>query len=556
MLFSCLVDADFLDTEHHMSPVKGAMRAAERPLLTALCNTFSRNQDELMRGAEPTVLNKARRGMYEAGIAAAESPQGVFSLSMPTGAGKTRAAMGFALKHALCNDLDRVIVAIPYTSIIEQNAAVYRGIFGHEPVLEHHSGMTVLDDDELSPARLAAENWDVPIVVTTTVQLFDSLFHNRSSRCRKLHNIARSVLVLDEVQTLPVHLLSPILDVLQDLVDHFGVSIVLCTATQPALDAQSPYIIGFRHVQEIIRDPHQYFRELARVNFTVPQAAWTWADAARRMTEYEQCLAVVNTRRDAVSLLAALNDPDALHLSTLLCGMHRREVLQTVTARLADGKPCRLVSTQVVEAGCDLDFPAVFRAMGPLDRIVQSAGRCNREGTMDQPGEVVVFEPEEGGTPMGAYRTATDIARNLLGTGRVNLHDPGIFRAYFSSIYMGVDTDPDRIQESRGNLDYSTVATKFRMIDAETSPVIVSYPGHEDAMGALLEESRYRGALSRSLWRRLQPYAVNVYNADIQKLRSRGLVESTPLGVELWRGSYDPVTGLRDVVRDPADLII
>jgi CRISPR-associated endonuclease/helicase Cas3 len=557
MLFSALTDADFLDTEAHFSAEISKLRGGDFAI-EYLWPCFEGNQRDLMLHAQDTPLNLARREMYDACIRAADDSQGVFSLSMPTGGGKTRSGMAFALIHAIRHDLDRVVVAIPYTSIIEQNARVYREIFGDELVLEHHSAVNMPDEDEFSRARLAAQNWDAPIVVTTTVQLFDSLFHNRSSRCRKLHNIARSVLILDEVQTLPIQLLEPILDVLQDLVDHYGVTVVLCTATQPALDEQSPYLKGLRSVREIIPEPQLYFDipELKRVDYSFEETPLSWAQVAARVEQHTQCLAVVNTRRDALALLDALDDPDALHLSTLLCGMHRRDVLEQVRVRLTRREACRLVSTQVVEAGCDLDFPAVFRAVGPLDRMVQSAGRCNREGRMHSLGEVVIYQPKTGAAPRGVYRSATKIAANRLARAEVNLNDPGIFRDYFSSIYQTVSTDAKGIQQCREHLDFGTVAEKFRMIEEQTIAVIVSYPGHEERVGNLVERARNVGAVSKKLWRALQPYTVGVYERDFERHRSNGLVESTPFGLELWRGRYDSIRGIGDVARDPADFVI
>ena len=557
MLFSALVDGDFLDTEAHISPEKSGLRHGENSSLAELWQRFENNHAALMNDAGPTLVNRARREMFEACVAAADDARGVFSLSMPTGAGKTRAGMAFALKHALRYGIERVIVAMPYTSIIDQNAKVYREIFGNDAVLEHHSAIKVPEtsEDETSRMNLAAQNWDAPIVVTTTVQLFESLFHNRSSHCRKLHNVARSVLILDEVQTLPVELLAPIVDVLQDLVDHYAVTVVLCTATQPAFGGNTPYLRGLRCVREIIARPEHYFDSLKRVSFTMPKTPWTWSRVAEQMTKYRRCLAVVNTRRDAMKLLDELDDPDALHLSTLLCGAHRRAVLEEVKKRLTDGKPCRLVSTQVVEAGCDLDFPAVLRAIGPLDRIVQAAGRCNREGLMRGLGEVCIFRPEGGGAPHGPYRSGTAIAENLLRGANVNLHDPGVFRAYFACLYQAVNTDKKRIQDDRAHLDFQTVAEKFRMIEDATAPVIVLYHGHEERISKLLDQARYANGLSRKLWRELQQYAVTMYDRDLQSYRSKGLIQSTAFGIEIWTGGYDMVRGISDVARDPADLI-
>ena len=320
MVFSALVDADFLDTERHFEPEQAQQRG-QRVSLGELWERFETAQG-VFSGRKQGALHEIRHEIYQACLHAAQHPPGMFSLTVPTGGGKTRSGMAFALRHALMHGLDRVIVAIPYTSIIEQSVDVYGGIFGAESVLEHHSAVTPHDDpsDPLSYhevwARLASQNWDAPIVVTTTVQLFESLFANRPSSCRKLHNIARSVVILDEVQTLPPELLTPILDILQNLVDHYHVSVLLCTATQPALQ-DGPYVKGLRDVREIIADPTQYFAALQRVRYElpVPGERWTWERVAGEMQSAEQGLAIVNTKQDALRLLDAIHDPEAFHLA-------------------------------------------------------------------------------------------------------------------------------------------------------------------------------------------------------------------------------------------------
>ncbi|HJT77311.1 MAG TPA: CRISPR-associated endonuclease Cas3'', partial [Gemmataceae bacterium] len=331
MLFSALVDADFLDTERHFHPERVVERGGYFSL-PELWRRFEEDQEKLS-GKHDTLLQHARHAIYQACLRAAELSPGWFRLTVPTGGGKTRSGMAFALRHALCHSgaFDRVIVAIPYTSIIEQTAKVYRDIFQGEGVLEHHSAVGDRDEEE-SPvtarqqwARLASENWDAPIIVSTTVQLFESLFANRPSKARKLHNLARSVLILDEVQTLPPHLLDPVLDVLGQLVEHYGVSVVLCTATQPSLGANR-YAKGLSgRLREIVPDPERYFQALKRVEYETHMGEkWGWERVAEEMRTSPQALTVVNTKKDALALLTALGeDPSALHLSTQMCGAHR-----------------------------------------------------------------------------------------------------------------------------------------------------------------------------------------------------------------------------------------
>lgn len=554
MLFSALVDADFLDTEAHFNTERAFLRGFA-PDLSTLWDRFQANQEKLHRNAPKTVVNRLRREIYEACVAAADGPQGIYRLTVPTGGGKTRSGLAFALRHAIRHRLRRIVVAIPYTSIIDQTAQEYRVILGDDAVLEHHSTVNWGEDtDETGERmRLAAENWDAPLIVTTTVQLFESLFANRPSRCRKLHRLAKSVLVLDEVQTLPVELLAPTLDVLRSLAEEYGVTVVLSTATQPALEGESPYLKAFPAgtVNEIVPEPERYFRFLKRVEYEFHIDPVPWERVASWITGHPQVMAVVNTRRDALTLLNLVGGEDVFHLSTLLCGAHRRDVLEQVRNRLKAGLPVRLISTQVVEAGVDLDFPYVYRAIGPLDRIVQAAGRCNREGRLAS-GRVIVFCPEGGRSPRGAYRTGLEEARVLLEEG-VDLNDPEVYTRYFRRLYQGVDTDQRGIQALRKDMNYPEVAARYQLIADDTIPVVVRYRPEVDD---LLREART--GVSRSLIRRLQPFLVNLFHWEFRDAQAAGLVDEIASGFFLWRGSYDPVKGLvaLQVAHDPADLIV
>jgi CRISPR-associated endonuclease/helicase Cas3 len=581
-LFSCLVDADFLNTEAHFNAGKTALREHKATLAT-LWDTFQADQARLQATASGS-LNAIRKQIYDDCLQAASLPPGIFRLTVPTGGGKTRSGLAFALKHAGKHGLDRVIVAIPYTSIIEQTADVYRRILGDDAVLEHHSAVTPAENPDNPSAgelhaRLAAENWDAPLIVTTTVQLFESLLANKSSRCRKLHNIIGSVIILDEVQTLPPGLLAPILDVLQELVDHYRVSVVLCTATQPALSGLRD-LAGLRDLQDIITEHERYFRALQRVAYEIPAAPWSWDRFAAEMAAMPQCLAVLNTKKDAAALLDSLNDPDVLHLSTQLCGQHRRLVLKEVRRRLHAGEPCRLVSTQVVEAGVDLDFPCVIRAIGPLDRIAQAAGRCNREGKAPEPGRVIVVTPESGSAPPGAYTAGMQLAQSMLKDSNHDLHDPSLFAEYFRRLYAQVELDQAGIQKLRERLDFQAVNDRFRMIADDGALVIIPYvetpagpsacmiqtrftagresppcpPDHEACR--LIRSLRQASRPTRGLMRRLQPYVVNVFANTIPDLTARQLTAELTTGIYLWLGDYDPVYGLRTEALDPERLVI
>lgn len=561
MLFSVLVDADFLDTEDHFNPDNKANRG-NFPPLSDLWQRFVNDQNKIT-GKSDDQLNIIRNDVYLDCIKAAELPPGFFRLTVPTGGGKTRSSMAFGLRHAITHGMDRVIFAIPYTSIIEQTVDVYRDIFGKEAVLEHHSAVTYDDeldniDDGTSWVRLASQNWDAPIIVTTTVQLFESLLSNKTSKCRKFHNIANSVIILDEVQTLPTKLLAPILDVLRQLVDHYGVTVVFCTATQPALE-DSPYLKGIKNIREIVNKPANLFSVMKRVNYQKPSKdeKWDWKRVAAEMSQSPQCLAIANTKDDAMSLLNAIDDPSALHLSTLLCGAHRRDVLSKVRRLLDEGKPCRLVSTQVVEAGVDLDFPLVLRAVGPLDRIVQAAGRCNRNGKMEERGRVVVFNPVEAKIPSGDYRTGTDTAFSLMNSESFNFHDPKVYEDYFKKLYQAVNTDAKRIQESRGNLKYKDVDDKFKMIDDASISVIVRYRGlnnEKNEVDKILSSIKYMPP--SVAFRKLQPYLVNIKQYKFRQFQLDGLIIEIAEGRYEWCGAYDKVRGLMATGRNPEDFVV
>ncbi len=560
MLFSALVDADWLDTESHFDSGKSLKRrSASSP--QELWEIFDAKQRSFMQTTgNDSLVNSIRREIYDSCISSADGPQGVYRLTVPTGGGKTRSGMAFALRHAVKHGLDRVIFAIPYTSIIDQTADVYRGIFGDGNVLEHHSQIDYPENmsEEESEAelrrQLAAENWDAPIIVTTTVQLFESLFGNKTSRCRKLHNIARSVIVLDEVQTLPVGLLTPILNVLKELADHYGVTVVLSTATQPAFSGESPYLKGFKPEPfEIVPDPGRYFDALKRVDYEVADEPWSWERVADEMRKHDQALCVLNSRKDALTLFGALGDSNALHLSTLLCPAHRRVVLSEIRRRLSEGEPCRVVSTQVVEAGVDLDFPVVLRAMGPLDRIVQAAGRCNREGMLPGLGKVLIFEPEDGSMPKGPYAAAVSEARIILSESDVNLHEPSVFDRFFRRLWQDCNLDTGKIQENRERLNYRYVGDTFKMIDEATVPIVVRY-GDPGPM-PILDRIPFKNGVSREDWRQLQSYTVSVFRYSFDKYMKEGLITQVADGLYLWIGSYDDSTGMIPGLPDPANLI-
>lgn len=379
-LFSSLVDADFLDTERFY---RGDRRTGlpSGSTMPALARRLDEYVDNLAAKAEETPVNRVRAEVLSACRGAAELAPGLFSLSVPTGGGKTLAGMSFALRHASRHGLDRVIAVIPFTSIIEQNVGVYRRALGDDQVLEHHSNLD--PEKETRANRLASENWDAPVVVTTAVQFFESLFANRSSRCRKLHNVAGSVVLLDEAQTLPPGFLAPVLDVLRELVAHYGCSVVLSTATQPALSQRDTLPEGFRDMREIMPEPASLARRLVRFQVEWPAleaGPVEWPELAARLASHDQVLAIVHRRQDARDLVRLLPAENRYHLSAWMCAAHRKQVLERILRALKHGEVCRVVATQLIEAGVDVDFPWVYRAMAGLDSLGQAGGRCNREG--------------------------------------------------------------------------------------------------------------------------------------------------------------------------------
>lgn len=543
MCFSALVDADFLDTENHFESGKSALRNQKLPSVKELWDIFRIDQNRLLEKAENTDLNTIRKDIYYHVIGQAKSPSGFYSLTVPTGGGKTRTGLGFALKHAVFNDRDRVIVVVPYTNIIEQTADVYRKILGKDTVLEHHS---VLDPDkETEKLRLAAENWDMPIIVTTSVQFFESLFASKTSRCRKLHNIARSVVIFDEVQTVPPELLEPIISVLKELKEHYGVTIVFSTATQPAFKKREGFN-GLDSIKELAPEPVKLFQKLKRVNYQIIlENPLSWNTVANRMLKEKQALAIVNTKDDARILFKLLDSSplsnNVFHLSTNMCPEHRRKILKKVKSKLDNDEQCYLVSTQLIEAGVDIDFPLVLRALAPLDSIVQSAGRCNREGKLEN-GKVIVFEPEKSKLPRGVYATATAKARLYLEDPKL-LHEPEVFHNYFNSLYRDVNLDRSAIQDLRRNFDYKKVGKRFKIIPDDSVSVIIDNFS-DGQLPVSIRGIKKKGFVSREEWRLLQPYTVSFKKYKLDELIKEDLVVELAEGLYIWAGKYDSNIGI------------
>ena len=527
MLFSCLVDADFLDTEAFMDEGKAVQRTGA-PAILDLLPRFNSYMEEKFADVSSTKVNRIRAEVLRQCRDKAPSPPGLFSLTVPTGGGKTLSSLAFALEHAAHHRKQRIIYAIPYTSIIEQTANIFREIFP-DAVVEHHSNLD--PDNETVKSRLATENWDAPLIVTTNVQFFESLFAAKTSRCRKLHNIVNSVVVLDEAQLLPPEFLQPILDVMNLLVHHYGVTFVLSTATQPALGTLHTFqrtIRGLENMHEIIDDPDASYRDLERVTVAMPQdfhQVQDWDDIAQQVQQHPSVLVVVNSRTDARELHRRL-PTGTLHLSALMCGEHRSRVIADIKRQLGAGETVRVVSTQLVEAGVDVDFPVVYRALAGLDSIAQAAGRCNREGKLER-GQVVVFVPPKPAPP-GHLRRAAETTVSLL-TGE---NDPqltqSLFRKYFEHFYVRAPSldkhdiaallTPDGQGEDPLKVQFRTAAQRFQLIDESGyRSVIVRYGDSPVLIGRLHKEGP-----ERWLMRKLQRYTVSLPNYQFQKLLDNG----------------------------------
>ncbi|MAT69398.1 MAG: CRISPR-associated helicase/endonuclease Cas3 [Planctomycetaceae bacterium] len=567
MLFSVLVDADFLATEAFLQPQQATERALPLPTLDRIATVLDDHLAELGRCAPDTAVNRCRCEVLAACRDAADLPPGFFSLTVPTGGGKTLASLAFALTHARRHGLRRIVYAIPFTSIIEQTSGVFRralkelGPLRDATVLEHHSNLDPHKQDSRHPRaqqiRLAAENWDAPLVVTTNVQLFESLLANRTSRCRKLHRLAGSVIVLDEAQALPVELLRPCLATLRELAADYGVTVVLCTATQPALARRDGFPIGLQGVREIVPEPAKLYQRMRRVE-THQLGELDDAELVAELVRHDTLLCIVNTRPHAADLFAMLraaepNVEGLFHLSTRMCGAHRQKTITEIRRRLAEKRPCRVISTQLIEAGVDVDFPVVFRATAGLDSIAQAAGRCNREGLLPA-GALYLFEPA-GRRLFGYLASTAATAREVLPEFADPL-DPVAVEQYFRLHYwkQGQGRDPRaawddrRVMEcfppevERLAFDFRTAAERFRFIDDASQAVFV--PWGEGAK--LIERLRTAGP-ERWLLRQLQRHSVGLFDHDYRALVAAGDIAELAVGYAVLDNSevYDKQLGLR-----------
>jgi CRISPR-associated endonuclease/helicase Cas3 len=547
MLFSCLVDADWLDTEAFCDARNSLQRSSVvRPDINEIMGNLAGYMHGFAGSSGP--VNERRGEVLRDGLSAAGLVRGIFSLTVPTGGGKTLSSLSFALRHAQKNRMRRVIYVIPFTSIIEQTADVFRKAVGVDAVLEHHSNFDAKDrENDDSRQKFLSDNWDFPLIVTTGVQFYESLFSAHTSRCRKLHNIAGSVLIFDEAQTLPVEYLAPCLAALRELVRNYGCSVVLCTATQPALEKSETFPIGFApgEVREIVRGREELYLSLKRTEISVVERPLSLSELSARLASdgCSQSLCIVNKRRHARDLYRALKeaagDGGVYHLSALMCAAHRTRVLDEIRAVLEENrghpeskKPCRVVSTQLVEAGVDVDFPVVYRAMAGVDSIAQAAGRCNREGRLSEMGRVFVFRPaEEAYKLKSGYLCQT--AETAEGVLR-HFGDPlslDCVKKYFEAHYQ---------KQSRGNTwdakgilgmskltadagleaQFRAIEENFNLIPGGQFAIVVPYGDEGRKLCARIRDERI--PLNLADYRLAQRYSVSVYRNDFDSMQKAG----------------------------------
>lgn len=554
MLYSCLVDADYLDTEAFMDPEQAELRGS-KATMSELCSKLENHLEKLGNDAPDTEVNRIRRFVQQCCKEKSDGPVDFYSLTVPTGGGKTLSSLLWALRHAVKNGLQRIIIAIPYTSIIVQTAATLKAIFGEENVLEHHSNVEYNDEGNKELTRqlqLATENWDYPIIVTTNVRFFESLFSNKPSQCRKLHNIARSVVILDEVQTLPLEFLQPIINSFKSFKKLFDTSFLFTTASQPILDGtirgtnRLNQFEALPHIHEIIPADAQLHDKLRRVELDINNESQTYDEIARQIAQHDRVLCIVNTRKDAKELFERLpHEGLTLHLSRMMYPAHVRQTIETIKAALKEDKQriIRIVSTQLIEAGVDIDFPVVYRQEAGLDSILQAAGRCNREGKFDICTTHVFSLRGEHQLPPGYISQANNARLNMVGD--IDWFSPRTMRDYFAQLFARTESFDKKqigpLLNKPTEMQFQEAAEQFRLIEDETTSIFIKC----DHSNPFIEELRHKGP-SYPVIKKLSQYAVSVRPKDFKMLQDAGALEKLYEGVWILsqESQYDEKVGL------------
>jgi len=556
MLFSSLVDADSLDTERHFQKAKFQARASisidSRMLIEKL-------QKELDGFDQDTDINKLRNEVRLFAESKSSLPQGFFSLTLPTGLGKTLCSVSWALHHANCHpNIKRIIIVLPFINIIDQTAEKLKSIFNdneNDYVLEHHSNVIYLeneDKDEYNPKLLAIENWDYPIVVTTSVQFFESLFSNKRSACRKLHNLQDSIVIFDEIQTLPLNVTEPTLTMLDNLQQLCRCSILFCTATQPDFHTRDGFS-GLQHIESLVENPQRVFEETRRIVYHPLHnyEEMTISELSDHVVKGKQStLVVFNTKKKArlfFEEMRGCGDFKLFHLSTNMCPAHRKETIREIRTALEKKEKIVVSSTQLIEAGVDMDFPSVYRELAPLESIIQSAGRCNREGKMTDidgnqiKGDVYLFALTESGQPSKQYRSWSEFANLLYRGSEEKLYTHDFYSEYYRKLSENlVNTDKYKITEDRKSLNYQTVADKYKIIEKSTQPIFV-YKYSEKSL-ELYHRLKFKDFLTRQERQEVAQYCVQVY--DKFREDNDSLIRDEQNGLSIWYGSYEQAFGL------------
>ncbi|SHI91513.1 CRISPR-associated endonuclease/helicase Cas3 [Geosporobacter subterraneus DSM 17957] len=551
MIYSCLVDADFLDTEEFINggqvdrSIKYDFRLFNNKLNTHIGKFHNKERE----------INKKRAEILENCIEKSKQKKGLYTLTVPTGGGKTLSSLAFAMGHVLEHGMDRIIYVIPYTSIIEQTGKTFKDILGFENVLEHHSNFDFKDDEYSTDykLKLASENWDIPIVVTTNVQFFESLFGNRSSKCRKLHNLANSVIIFDEAQMIPTQYLTPCIASISELVKNYEATCILCSATQPSLKDRFPKEISISEICDNTEELYHFFKRIKVVN----RGKMEVDQVSEELNNCNQVLCIVNNKKHAKEIFAKIKGEGIFHLSTRMCPKHRKDVLAEIKQRLEDKLPCKVVSTQLIEAGVDVDFPIVYRAMAGIDSIVQAGGRCNRERNLET-GIVYLFEPESTYTknmpstikrPIAVAKTIMERFEDIL--------SPEAIKTYFDELYVfegeqGLDIKNIFEKMEKGaegcnfNFNFKQVAEQFKLIEENTVPVIIELD--KNSM-ELVNKLRFIGEY-KSILRAIQPYTVNVYENEFEKMSGANMIDVIKEGIYVLKdiNMYSEKTGLEFTV--------
>lgn len=554
-LFSALTDSDWLSTEEHFQKEKSDARVKSD---LAIDKMIAKLEAEFAKKSIEGEINRLRNKARIQAVEKANAPCGFFSLALPTGMGKTLTSLAWALQHAEKNELKRIIIVLPYINIIDQTAQILKEIFGEEWVLEHHSSYNESDTFEKDESgnyktleerkKLACENWDYPIIVTTTVQFFESLFSNRSSKCRKNHNIAEAVVIFDEVQTLPKEMISPTLSMLEGVQSIMKTSFLFCTATQPAFEKRKGFT-GIKAIDPLIEDPAQLYEKTKRVKYNLlyDLKAIEMNTLLESVVKVESAtLVIFNTKKAVLEFYNSTEQSKSwdkkYHLSTAMCPFHRREVIKNIRADLEKQKRILVVSTQLIEAGVDFDFPVVYRAMAPLEAVIQSAGRCNREGKLgEMGGEVFLFKLQDSGMPDNTYRACAGHAEEMIKQDISKLHDHEIFNEYYAQVInLYIESDKYGINEARDGFDFKTVNDCYRIIRNATEGLLV-YNFSEESK-RLLHSIEYKKYLSREDYRKMQPFIVQVYSHFI--IQNNKLCKKMPQGFMVWYGDYNQETGI------------